>query len=219
MSKDLWSEDVWRVVHIFSRSSSIAEPEEKDAFRTFMYTLHRLCSATSMKDSIGMFFDQPDNDIQSYMSSNDRLFSWTVYFRQHVAKLQGNTPVPTLAELTAFYHPKHISKTVWGNAAWKLIHALPLKTAREADGTWSKSTSVTFKAFLTTVAILIPCLSCRKHCWMYLSTQAIDPLLSHPDEVFEWTVAFHNGVNIRLNAEGAVQRKIMSVYDAKLLYQ
>lgn len=97
-------------------------------------------------------------------------------------------------------NPKKIGPGVWGN--W---HTLTLK-----------HTSIEEKKILMTVIRwtieTFPCLECRGHAMDYLADNPFPVLSKNGDELFIWTVDFHNTVNDRLGKE------YIDVEDAKKLW-
>ncbi len=215
---DCWTEDVWRPVHTLARISSIKENEEKAAFCTFILSLNRLISCPTIEKEVLFFMDNTDNDIMKYVSSNDRLFQWTVILRTHINKALNKEKSPSLSELTSYYDPKTLTKDVWGPQLWKLIHTTVLRAPLDADGFCKTQTSMALKAFITCSAILLPCPYCRKHAWEYYASHSIDEYLGTNIHAFEWTVLFHTDVTRRLNEQHGANKKLYTPIEAISLY-
>jgi hypothetical protein len=153
-----------------------------------------------------------DTNINLSLNSNEQLFKWTILFRQHINKIiyQNNNinkkdsnyiDTPSLQDISKQYIDKLLTKNVWGGCLWKLIHIIPLLAKVEEDGFCNDNTKKNVKAFITCIAILIPCSKCRKHAWQYYQTHSIDDFLDTNLHAFEWTVIFHNNVTERLNQD------------------
>lgn len=214
---EIWTEDIWRPIHTIARISSIKEKEEKAAFCTFILTINRMIADPVVEKEINFFMDHPDNDMMKYVSSNERLFQWTVILRAHVNKALKKEKTPTLSELNVYYDPKTLTKDVWGPQIWKLIHSTVLKVPL-VDSFCTTQMSMTIKAFITCIAILIPCPYCRKHAWEYYSAHSINEYLTTNLYAFEWTVLFHNEVSKRLNEQHGTSKKIYTPEEALPLY-
>jgi hypothetical protein len=214
---DCWTEDVWRPIHTLARISSIKENEEKAAFCTLILTLNRIISCPIVEKEVMFFMDNPDNDMMKYVSSNDRLFQWTVILRAHINKALDKDTSPTLSELTTYYDPKKLTKDIWGPQIWKLIHSSVLRVPL-LDGFCTTKISLSIKAFITCIAILLPCPYCRKHAWEYYASHSIDDYLGTNIHAFEWTVLFHTEVTRRLNNEHGTYKKLYTPIDALSLY-
>ena len=213
----MWNEDIWRPIHTIARISSIKENEEKAAFCTIILAINRMISDPVVEKEINFFMDNPDNDMMKYVSSNERLFQWTVILRSHVYKALKKDSSPSLSELSAYYDPKMLTKDVWGPQIWKLIHNLILNVPL-VDSFCTTQMSITIKSFITCIAILIPCPHCRKHAWEYYSTHSINEYLTNNLHAFEWTVLFHNDVTRRLNELHGTSKRIYTAEEALSLY-
>jgi hypothetical protein len=105
-----------------------------------------------------------------------------------------------------------------------VLHTIALcaKTAPVPNGKpeLPRSTRVAFKAFVTSVLLLLPCPKCKKHAWEYCKSVSpnIDEYLDTNLLAFQWTVEFHNTVNRRLNATEGHRKPVYSPNDALKLY-
>jgi hypothetical protein len=86
----------------------------------------------------------------------------------------------------------------WGPYVWKGLHAIAAQCdiANDGEGFWN---------YLTNLANVLPCETCKKHMQSYIASNP-----KPASQFFEYTVAFHNNVNARLgkkliNAEEARQ--------------
>lgn len=211
---ECWTEDIWRLIHVFARTSSLNDNEEKAAFCTLLLSLNQIISCPIVEKEIVFFMEQSDNNIMNYLSSNDRLFSWTYYLRQHVNKLFSKT-LPSLEEFSVQYSPTTLTKDNWGPIVWKGFHFIML-AAKEENGFCSIDVSLALKAFITCLAILLPCPLCRKHAWEYYTSHSIDDWLDTSLHAFEWSVLFHNNVNEITNQTGT--KRTYTPQEALVLY-
>lgn len=214
---DCWTEEVWRPIHTMARVSSVKENEEKAAFCTLILCVNRIISCPTIEREVLAFMENPDNDMMKYVTSNERLFSWTVFLRAHINKALNKETTPTLTELTEYYNPKTLTKDIWGPQHWKFMHNTMLRVPLQ-DGYMSPRMSIACKSFLTCMAILLPCTHCRKHAWEYFSSHAINAYLDTNLHAFEWTVNFHNEVSQRLNEQHGTRKLLYKPYDALHLY-
>lgn len=211
---ECWTDDIWRLVHVFARTSSLKDNEEKAAFCTLLLSINQIISCPIVEKEIVFFMEQADNNIMNYLSSNDRLFSWTYYLRQHINKLFYKT-LPSFEEFSLQYNPTSLTKDNWGPMIWKGFHLIML-AAKEENGFCSIDVSLSLKAFITCLAILLPCPFCRKHAWEYYSSHSIDDWLDTSLHAFEWSVLFHNNVNQITNQTG--MKRIYTPQEALVLY-
>lgn len=218
-----WTDDIWRFIHTVARVSPIQSIQEKGAFLCLILSLNRIISCTYVAGVVNEFLMADQEKVDSviprfseYSSSNERLFKWTYYLRQAINQACGLS-TPSFEELYQFFTPESITKDVWGPVGWRILHIVPLR-AKMINGSLPVSTQKALKAFITCVALLLPCVACKKHAWQYYSTHSIDEYLSNNFHVFQWTVKFHNEVNKRLNQESGTAKKEYSPEEAMKLY-
>jgi hypothetical protein len=218
-----WTDDIWKYIHTIARVSSIQSIQEKGAFLCLIISINHLISCPYVSTIINDFIQADHEKIDSsiprfseYSSSNERLFKWTYYLHQAVDKALG-IKTDSFETFNSYYEPSSINKTVWGPLGWRMLHIIPLRT-KMTNGKLALTDQKTIKAFFTCVALLLPCVACKKHCWQYLSTHSIDEYLNSNFHVFQWTVDFHNTVNRRLNQENGTAKQDYSYEDALKLY-
>ena len=207
---DCWTDNIWKAVHTIARISPMKDKEEKKAFCVFILSLNQLISCPIIESEVKFFMkDNIDTDIVKYLPNGDqvlednkRIFLWTQLLRSHINttlnrhKLSKQTP--TIETLTKDYDRMLLTKDVWGSTIWNLIHNTTLRT-KIVDGFCEKKTCTTLKAFITCIAVLLPCPKCRQHAWEYYKSHPLDPYLDTNLHAFEWTVFFHNAVSQRVN--------------------
>lgn len=76
--------------------------------------------------------------------------------------------------------------SLWGPHAWKTLHAV----AAHADTTGDAEA---FRTYMNALRNALPCKTCQAHMTQYMNAH---PLPS--EHFFDYTVAFHNDVNVRL---------------------
>ena len=211
-----WTDDIWKFIHMCARVSTLKSINEKGAFLCLIGSINRIISCKAVEETVNQFIEHQDNRFANFANSNDRVFFWTHLLRNAICEVTGETP-PSFNELNNFYNPRTLTKDVWGPYGWRILHVIPLR-ARMINGKLPQSIGITLKAFITCVALLLPCPKCQKHAWEYYSTHDIEPYLSSNLHVFQWTSAFHNSVNERLNKEEGYQKKLYTPVEALQLY-
>lgn len=98
------------------------------------------------------------------------------------------------------HNPKKFGPGIWSN--W---HILTLKHLIK------KEKEILIRIIKWTIDTL-PCMECRTHATEYLLDNPFPPLTENGDELFVWTVEFHNTVNERLG------KIYIDVEDAKKLW-
>lgn len=68
------------------------------------------------------------------------------------------------------------------------------------------------KQLLSTLYLLVPCITCKEHLYTFIQTANLDNAVSSKDALFSFFVDIHNYVNRRYG------KKEMNIYDAKKLY-
>lgn len=94
-------------------------------------------------------------------------------------------------------HPDEmVAPTVWGPPLWKSLHfialgypSMPTDEDRQAYG-----------AFFANLHAVIPCVACAVNYRRHLDELPVEEHLDGPAELFAWTVALHNMVNIEKDA-------------------
>lgn len=81
---------------------------------------------------------------------------------------------------------------LWGPHVWAAIHLIALGSPEKFDSASASG----YKVFIQNLPYVIPCNTCREHFLEYLTKSP--PAFTGRAEFFEWTVKFHNAVNVRL---------------------
>lgn len=99
--------------------------------------------------------------------------------------------------------------SLWGPHLWRSIHYIALGFPDEAD----ELVRANYKEFYVNFWKMLPCLKCSVNYKRHLKElPSIDLFLGSRDDLFAWTVALHNTVNLELG------KPKMTVDDAKILY-
>jgi len=228
---DCWTEDIWKCIHIISKISSIKDNQEKAAFCAMLMSINRIISCSYIETAVLDFVQHPDTDIMLYMTSNDRLFHWTILLRQYINRLvrihklkeEGTvyTEVPdrpTFTEVEQQYIPKMMTKNVWGHSIWKVMHSIALRAKLGENEFCPLYIQTSLKAFYTCISLLLPCDKCRKHAWEYYIKHPINAYLDTNLHAFEWTVLFHNDVTTRANQIDGTIKKTYTPLEALSFY-
>jgi hypothetical protein len=80
---------------------------------------------------------------------------------------------------------------VWGPFFWHTIHIAALGYPSKPTYAHKKAA----KEFYESLAIMIPCPVCREHFSQHIALFPISPHLDSREDLFNWTVVFHNAVN------------------------
>lgn len=103
--------------------------------------------------------------------------------------------------------------SAWGPYVWGTIHMVCLG----APDVLTAEDASNYKAFISSLAPVIPCDICRDHISQNLGKPEVDPTKvfvegATREAVFEWSVNFHNVVNTMLN------KKTMDLAEAKAFW-
>lgn len=99
--------------------------------------------------------------------------------------------------------------SLWGPHLWKSIHYIAMGYPNEADNMVRAS----YKEFYLNLWKVVPCLKCSVNYRRHLEElPPIDGFLGSRDDLFKWTVALHNIVNVELG------KPQMDVETAKSIY-
>ena len=84
---------------------------------------------------------------------------------------------------------------VWGPIFWMTIHITALGYSEKP--TYAEKRAA--KEFFEGLQFLLPCAVCREHYREHLTAKPVTPFLDNRRDLFSWTVALHNAVNVKLN--------------------
>lgn len=76
----------------------------------------------------------------------------------------------------------------------------------------NQTAKIMMKSFIKSLPIVIPCIKCKEHAYVYLKEQNIDAAVLNRSNLFKFFTTFHNYVN----SKGG--RPSMSLENAKELY-
>jgi len=83
---------------------------------------------------------------------------------------------------------------IWGGAAWKFLHCVALSYPTNPTVAIKND----YKNFFMSIGNVLPCNSCAGNFEEHIKIHNIDNYLSHPHDLFEWTVLMRNEVQIKI---------------------
>lgn len=101
-----------------------------------------------------------------------------------------------------------ISKTVWGPAAWTLMHS--------AAASCDADTAAGFCAFLYSLSHVLPCPECRAHLHDYLQRHPPDEYIVDSQTASRFCFDLHNHVNTQTGKAPQPPRIIYNLYNVRL---
>ena len=149
----------------------------------------------------------PSTFFVTSLRDDHTLFAWTYLFHAYY-NLRTGSQVETLHFLETTYSRSQVTKDVWGNPLWALIHFCAYYAPAIPDKSWKLS----FKAFISCLMIALPCSMCRANLEQNLTTLDIDQYLTTREGVFEYTVELHNMVNLE------TKKPPLTIEEAKRIY-
>ena len=156
-------------------------------------------------DTLEVLVQAPKMFFQYSLEDGDKLFIWSFLLHAYFHILM-KMPVESLNTLKHRFQPEKISKDVWANPLWYMIHSC----AYYARG--DQKCQLFFKAFMSCLRYALPCPKCRKHLMENLEHFDIDKYCINTEGLFDYTVDLHNTVNKQLG------KPIISLEDAKRIY-
>jgi hypothetical protein len=84
-----------------------------------------------------------------------------------------------------------MDKKLWTNHFWATFHYIALGYPDNP----SPQDKLNYKNFFEYFGIVLPCNDCVTHYKEFFKNKPIDNYLDSPNNLFEWTVIFHNNVN------------------------
>ena len=102
----------------------------------------------------------------------------------------------------------HNSKTIWGPACWKLMHA----SAAACEPGEARA----FAAFLWALGHVLPCPECRQHLRTYLRNHPPEDFILGSASASRFCYDLHNYVNVQTGKRAAHPTIIRLHYDVQL---
>jgi hypothetical protein len=96
----------------------------------------------------------------------------------------------------------------WGRYIWYSIHFIALDYPEKP----TQEDAVKYKTFFENLGDVIPCYKCSVNYKRHMDQMPIDAHLASRDDLFAWTVSFHNIVNKELG------KPVFTLEDAKKKY-
>lgn len=193
---------VWNVIHIFARTYK--GQYNVDYLNAFINSTFRLLPINENTNKAFLWLC--NSPLNKYTPN---IWDWSCHFHYYI-----NNNVSKIY-LDALYHPKKLTKTVWGPIVWKFIHYMALLTDSKNKG-YSKIEKQrfkdAFKCIVSSLQYILPCEMCKQHIRDNLSHIHIDSL-KYKNNYFLWSYELHNYVNRFL------KKKEISYEYAKSLYK
>jgi hypothetical protein len=101
-----------------------------------------------------------------------------------------------------FQKKRKMDPQVWGPHAWTFLHL----SALHADRSGGRKE---WKSLMGSFVMNLPCNECKKHAQAYWSSYEYQ----EDSSAFEWTLAFHNKVNVRLGKKELSLEKALKIWD------
>jgi hypothetical protein len=188
-------EETWNILHILSLT--ILEDVKKEDAHSFVFKLKEFL------DQVLLYFKKviPTESIMECTDSN-QLFRWMYECRKNI------TSSPPFKELLSYYQPMNkkesslLTKDVWGAYIWKWMHRISL--------TSNSNLSLLFSSLFN----ILPCEKCKTHALEYCNQFPIPS-----QNVFEWTIQFHNEVSKQTNAEYGKRKRSYTVEESRIRYE
>jgi len=158
-------------------------------------------------DILKLIKSNPKNFFDVCFTNSELLFVWTYLLLCYYDILQ-NKQTDSFNSLKQKYAKDLIAKETWGNAVWFVIHHSSYYSPLVMTVEWQNA----FKAFISTLQIVIPCSLCRNHLRQNLPKNDINKYINNKHDIFKWTHSLHNIVN------ESCQKPTISLEDAKCIY-
>lgn len=101
-----------------------------------------------------------------------------------------------------------LSPNVWGPLFWHTMHITALGYPQNPSYAHKRAAKEFFESFTQ----LLPCPQCREHYAKMLQAMPISPHLDRREDLFRWTVAIHNEVNVRLGKQRILETEAIAFY-------
>lgn len=158
-----------------------------------------------------MLSQNPKYFFEYSLEDADKLFIWSFLLHAYFHILM-KMPVESLNVLKHRFQPEKISKDVWANPLWYMIHTC----AYYSSG--GQRCQLFFKAFMSCLRYALPCSKCRSHLMDNLKRFDIDKYCLNTEGLFEYTVDLHNMVNKQLGKTIISSEQAKQIYDPMFDY-
>jgi hypothetical protein len=156
-------------------------------------------------ETFEMISQNPKFFFEYSLQDGDKLFIWSFLLHAYFHILT-KMPVESLNILKHRFRPESISKDVWANPLWYMIHTCAYYSKED------QRCQLFFKAFMSCLRYALPCSKCRAHLMENLEHFDFDKYCLNTEGLFNYTVDLHNTVNKQLG------KPIISVEAAKQIY-
>lgn len=212
---EVYSPQLWKVIHIISKSYVYTSPESLKVVSNFFNCLFNLMPSD----------EQAQYNIQQFLSiypiekyfqqTGFQSFYWSYLLHDYMNVVKYGSiksvglanKVLTLQQAADLYEEKKISKSLWGNAFWFMIHffGLIVNTSDEKR---------LLLQLIFDLRYLMPCPKCKKHLTETLEWYNENNVFNNNNkiDIFNFTVDLHNSVNKLLN------KNLISYQTARMIY-
>ncbi len=214
ISNSQWDK-IWDTLIILSMTYNPKGEDCQLAFKCLIECLGELLPDKSAVILCKTFMSQ--KPIEPYLSVKDGCLDWiySLYVYWTITKKRQGQLVRdqlTLEQIKSKY--EIITKNDWGPLLWFLIH-LVAANLRSDNGIVTDETAQTFKAFIVSISLLVPCPDCKQHMTSYMMNTQIGDVIKTPNGAFMWTYKFHNAVNQRLKKSEMPLQTAWNLYHIK----
>ncbi len=236
LTGDYWGRNLWVAIHIIARFYDPYRGDRfemeliKNSFKCFFVSLSKLLPCPAAQSNTQFFIKE--TPIEYYLANSNQAFMWTYLLHNYINTVRQSTPfgrttlprltrrvqsphreiildAPTLEEVSIMYSPANVTKQIWGNGIWFLIHFIAINL----PGRLNNQITTSFTALIVCFQSLLPCKECRDHMVEHLRNFPLKEYTQSRERIFEWTVKLHNRVNSSLS------KPEMRLEDALRLYQ
>ena len=145
------------------------------------------------------------------LNNNEMFFKYvyTLYiYLLSKQNIQGYTYFPSYNEIKDRYSVNKITKSLWGNNTWFIIHTsalyLPRNVSKEVFNNW--------RSFLKSLTYILPCKKCQEHLKDNIRFINLDNCGEDNFSAFKCTWNLHNIVNRSLNKDEISFIEALKIY-------
>ena len=114
--------------------------------------------------------------------------------------------LPMVSVLRTLFSKDRVTKRVWGNAGWTVMHAIA------ALGTIDSVAYTGAQDFVCSIGVVLPCPTCKEHVWSFLSTFPYPKMGPGRLQGFVWVYALHNDVDLMLDKPSVRLQMLLDRY-------
>lgn len=213
-------DDLWSAIHILCRTFNTIPGDDIKYLKCFILSMFYLIPIKNYdytRFAVMYMYSYDINTITNLGVNNTNLVKWSIQFRNFMNRQFG---IPTIDEqyIDQKFAHNNLYKNVWGPIIWNVIHMF----SAIADLTFNY---IKYKAFITCIPYVLPCMQCRLHFKEHLLKYPLDVSIESKD-VFQWSVVVHNDTNVLVFNEnndkfvnqGKTINPLFPLKDAKKMY-